>query len=68
MENQKKIIKEIEAVGLKIEAKLDGFHVYPIESDDSCIWSTKLAKLISIAQKYGLGHYINFELGYIRLH
>ena len=68
MKEQKRIMEKIEAVGLKAETKLNGFHVYPGKKDDSCIWSTKLDKLIAIARKHNLLYYINFELGYVRLH
>jgi len=64
-----KIIKEIEAIGLRIEAHhLGGFHVHPLAEDDSCIWGDKLDRLILIAQKYKLLHYIDFVMGYVRLH
>jgi len=68
MKEQKKIIEEIEAVGLKAEAQLGGFHVCPNDDDDSCIWRDKLDKLIAIAHKYRLSYYINFEMGFVRLH
>jgi len=69
MKNKKKIIEEIKAVGLKVKILSFGFCVYPGDRDeDNAIYTNELDKLLVIAQKYGLGHYINFDDGFVRLH
>lgn len=68
MKGQKKIIDEIEAIGLRVKVLDPGLAVYPSKEDDNLIFTPVLNKLIAIAYKYGLGHYINFAEGYVRLH
>jgi len=68
MKNQKKIIEEIKAVGLRVKVHAPGLVVYPSEEDDYMIYTPELDALVAIAKKYGLGHYINFSSGYIRVY
>lgn len=68
MKNQKKIMEEIEAIGLRIKEDGSGYLVYPKERDEYLIFKVELDKLIGIACKYNLRYYINFELGYVRVH
>lgn len=66
MKGQKRIKEEIEeAVDLKVEIKESGFNIYP---SDRLIYTFELDRLLTVARKHGLQHYINFEDGYIRLH
>jgi len=68
MINKKKIIEEIEAIGLKVKILSFGFCVYPSDESSNVIYTAQLNKLLVIAQKYGLlGHYINFDDGFVRL-
>jgi len=62
------IKKEIEAIGLRVENYPNGLLVYPSEESEYIIQTNELEKLIRIAQKYNMGHYINFERGFVRLH
>jgi len=66
MKNEKKIMKKIKAIGLRVEIADSGFLVYPKE-ESYLLCTAELDKLIAIAQKYNLRHYVNFEEGYIRL-
>jgi len=61
-------MREIRDIGLQVKVIEPGLAVYPSKEDDNHIWTLRLNKLLAIAQKYGLRHYINFDLGYVRLH
>jgi len=69
MDNIKEAKKEIEAVGLKVKVLTNGLAVYrDKEKNEDVIYTTQLDKLIAIAQKYNLKHYISFLGGFVRLH
>lgn len=68
MKNRNKIMKEIKAVGLRVKVNEPGLTVYPNKENEYLILTSELRQLIAIAQKYNVGYYINFDLGYVRLH
>jgi len=68
MNNEKEIIKEIKAVGLRVEIYSGGFNIFPNDKNVPVIYYNKLRKLIAIAQKYNLIYYIDFDTEFIRLH
>lgn len=68
MENIRKIKREIEAVGLRVEIYSGGLNVFPNDNDAPVIYSTTLKELIAIAQKNNLLYRIDFDTGLVRLH
>jgi len=69
MKNLEKIKREIEAVDkdLKVVTNQNGLDVF-VDTDDNILWSRWLIKIIAIAQRQNLGHYVDFEKSCIRIH